>query len=63
MVEICWRLWVTRVSIGFSPFCRHESAIPVRTETIDSNGCSENIGSGEFFQLVLLSTLFLGLII
>ena len=44
-------------------FCRHESAIPVRTETIDSNECSENIGSGEFFQLILLSTLFLGLII
>ena len=63
MVEICWRRWVTQVSIDLSPFCRHEFAIPVGAETIDDSGCSVDIGFGDFFQSVLLSTLLLWLIL
>ena len=61
-VEICWRRWVTWVSIGISLSDRHGFVIPMEAETLYGAWCWVDIGFGEVFQLVPLSTLTLGLI-
>ena len=39
MGEICWRLWVTRVSNELFIFCQHDFAFPVGVETFYGCGC------------------------
>ena len=49
MGDICWRLWVTRVSNELPLFWRHDFAFPVGVKIFLSYGCLVSSGFGDLF--------------